>query len=106
MEKSHFTSKLTFRMTSNHQDNKINGFTIQNPQRRCITRDPSFISFPLDLSTLMMTFNNQNSTINGLFNQNHTKSRSKSHEKDIKHLFLFVFLKNRVSIKSFFLPWN
>ena len=47
----------------------------------------------IDLLTLKMTFNHQNSTRNSLFNQNGTKKRSTSHEKGVLHFFLFFFLK-------------
>ena len=44
----------------------------------------------------MMTFNHQNSTRNSLFDQNDTKKRSTSHEKDVLHFFLFLFLEINV----------
>ena len=43
--------------------------------------------------TLKMTFNHQNSARNSLFNQNDTKKRTTSHEKDLLHFFLFFLPK-------------
>ena len=46
--------------------------------------------------TLKMTFNHQNSARNSLFNQNDTKRRLTSHEKNLLHFFLFFFLQINV----------
>ena len=103
---------LTLRVTSNVQDNRRNGLFSQNLTKkkyyvlRITYYVPSFISrksyFPsldleIDLLTLKMILNHQNSTISSLCNQNDTKKRSTSHEKEILHFFLFFFLKKNVS---------
>ena len=46
--------------------------------------------------TLKMTFNPHNSARNSLFNQNDTKKKSTSHEKDLLHFFLFSLLRINV----------
>ena len=80
-------------------------FSVKITRKRGITHVPSFIisksyfqslDLEIDLLTLKMTFNRQNSTRNGLFNQNDTKKRSTSHEKNVLHFFLFFFLKINV----------
>ena len=42
---------------------------------------------------LTLKMNNQSSRRNSLYNQNDTKKKSTSHEKDVLHFFLFFFLK-------------
>ena len=75
------TLKMTLKVTFNHQNNTINGFSSKKLHRKEVLHlfvvlsvtNHIFHLHDLEIAvlTLTMTFNHQNNTRNGLLNQNH-----------------------------------
>ena len=76
---------MTLKMTFNHQNNIVNGFSSKKSHRKevihlfvvlSVTNHIFRLLDPeIEVLTLKMTFNHQNNTRNGLINQNHIKHK-------------------------------
>ena len=79
------TLKMTLKMTLNHQNNTINGFSRQKSHRKEVLHMFVVLSvtnhifrlldLEIEVLTLKMTFKHQNNARNELLNQNHFKNK-------------------------------